>query len=109
MNIEITDAVVKQFKRLLDAGKIPGDSLLRLGVKGGGCSGFSYAIDFTSSTRDGDHVMEKDGMRVAVDRRSYPLLEGSVVDYKKTLMQEGFVFTNPKAKASCGCGLSFDV
>ena len=109
MNIEITDAAVKQVKSLMESGKIAAHTLLRLGVKGGGCSGFSYVVDFTEAQQDDDHVLDRDGIRVVVDPRSYPLLEGSVVDYKKTLMSQGFVFDNPRAKSACGCGTSFDV
>ncbi len=82
---------------------------LRLGVRGGGCSGFSYVVDWEPAAGEADHVFERDGARVFVDPRSARFLEGTVVDWQKTLMQSGFVFRNPNVKSSCGCGESFSV
>ncbi len=82
---------------------------LRLGVRGGGCSGFSYVVDWEPAPGEGDHVFERDGARLFVDPRSARFLEGTVVDWQKTLMQSGLVFRNPNVKSSCGCGESFAV
>ncbi len=82
---------------------------LRLGVRGGGCSGLSYVVDWEPAPGERDQVFERDGARVFVDPRSARFLEGTVVDWQRTLMQSGFVFRNPNVKSSCGCGESFSV
>ena len=80
---------------------------LRLGVQGGGCSGLSYLIRFEPKERPSDRVFDFDGVRVFVDPKSLIYLDGMTLDYKESLMQSGFVFDNPNAKQSCGCGTSF--
>jgi iron-sulfur cluster assembly protein len=85
------------------------DASLRLGVRGGGCSGVSYAIEFSDKVRKRDNVYDFDGLRVLVDPKSLVYLRGSVLDYKVELMQHGFEFQNPNEKSSCGCGESFSV
>lgn len=87
----------------LDAGKVH----LRVGVKGGGCSGFNYILDLTEAVRDTDEVMEQHGVRVVCDPKSLLYLHGTIVDFKDEIMQRGFVFQNPNASATCGCGSSF--
>jgi iron-sulfur cluster assembly protein len=82
---------------------------LRLGVRGGGCSGVSYAIEFADKARGRDHVFVYEGLNVVVDPKSLIYLRGSVLDYEVKLMQHGFKFRNPNEKASCGCGESFTV
>ncbi|HET8932996.1 MAG TPA: iron-sulfur cluster assembly accessory protein [Polyangiales bacterium] len=82
---------------------------LRLGVRGGGCSGVSYAIEFSDKIRDRDNVYDFDGLRVIVDPKSLVYLRGSVLDYEVKLMQHGFKFINPNEKAGCGCGESFSI
>jgi iron-sulfur cluster assembly protein len=93
------------------------DAALRIGIKGGGCSGFSYAIEFSDDPpRKGDLVFELDvdnepGVKVRVfcDKKSILYLGGSVLDYEKTLMYQGFKFKNPQEASRCGCGHSFTV
>jgi iron-sulfur cluster assembly protein len=82
---------------------------LRLGVRGGGCSGLSYVVDWEPAPAERDQVCERDGARVFVDPRSARFLEGTVIDWQRTLMQSGLVFRNPNVKSSCGCGESFAV
>jgi iron-sulfur cluster assembly protein len=82
---------------------------LRLGVRGGGCSGVSYAIEFSDKVRERDNVFEFEGLRVVVDPKSLVYLRGSVLDYEVKLMQHGFKFVNPNEKAGCGCGESFSI
>lgn len=83
---------------------------VRLGVKGGGCSGFSYVIQFEDAApKDRDYAYEVDGVRFVVDKKSFVYLAGSVFDYEKTLMFQGFKFKNPHEASSCGCGHSFTV
>jgi iron-sulfur cluster assembly protein len=82
---------------------------LRLGVRGGGCSGVSYAIEFADKIRAKDHVFDFDGLKVIIDPKSLVYLRGSVLDYEFKLMEHGFKFRNPNEKGSCGCGESFFV
>ncbi len=83
---------------------------IRLGIKGGGCSGFSYVIQFEDGEpRSRDYAYEVDGVRFVLDKKSFVYLAGSVFDYEKTLMFQGFKFKNPNEAASCGCGHSFTV
>jgi iron-sulfur cluster assembly protein len=82
---------------------------LRLGVKGGGCSGLSYAIGFDVQPRDRDNIFEFDGVRVFIDPKSFVYLKGMKLDYEETLMRQGFNFINPNSARSCGCGTSFSV
>ena len=80
---------------------------LRLGVLGGGCSGLSYQFKFAPAPRPKDHVFEFEDVRVFVDPKSIIYLDGMTMDWHDSLMQSGFVFNNPHAKKSCGCGTSF--
>lgn len=82
---------------------------LRLGVKGGGCSGLSYAIAFDAHSRERDHIFTFDGVRVFIDPKSFVYLNGMTLDYEETLMRQGFLFLNPNSARSCGCGTSFSV
>ena len=86
------------------------DAAVRLGIKGGGCSGFSYVIQFDDEpARERDTVYEVDGVKFYVDKKSLVYLAGSLLDYEKTLMFQGFNFRNPNEATSCGCGHSFTV
>jgi len=80
---------------------------LRLGVLGGGCSGLSYQFKFDAKPRANDRIFEFEGVRIFVDPKSILYLRGMTLDYKEALLQSGFVFENPNAKKSCGCGTSF--
>ena len=80
---------------------------LRLGVLGGGCSGLSYQFKFSAEPRPRDHVFEFEDVKVFVDPKSMLFLDGMTLDWQDSLMQSGFVFQNPHAKKSCGCGTSF--
>ena len=81
---------------------------LRVGVRGGGCSGFQYALAFDTQ-RDGDEVFEDHGLRLLVDRQSLPYVNGAIVDYVESLTGAGFKVDNPNVVAACGCGSSFRV
>ncbi|MGD0201271.1 MAG: iron-sulfur cluster assembly accessory protein [Bryobacteraceae bacterium] len=80
---------------------------LRLGVQGGGCSGLSYLFKLETGPRPKDSVLEFDGIRIYIDPKSMLYLEGMTLDYQESLIRSGFVFENPNAKQSCGCGSSF--
>lgn len=82
---------------------------LRLGVRGGGCSGASYVIEFADKIRDRDRRIEYEGLTVVVDPKSLVYLRGSVLDYEVKLMSHGFKFQNPNEKKGCGCGESFAI
>ena len=84
------------------------DGGLRVGVKGGGCSCLSYTFSWERESRIGDEVFEgPEGSKIFVDKKSYLFLKGTMLDYDTALMTKGFVFNNPNAKQTCGCGSSF--
>ena len=107
--IQITDKAVNQVKRVMEENKIDSSYGLRVGVKGGGCSGLTYQLGFDASAKDGDSPIEKDGIRLFVDGKSLFYLMGTVLDFSDGLNGKGFVFNNPNAKKTCGCGESFGV
>lgn len=80
---------------------------LRIGVRGGGCSGNSYFMEFCPATEDGDEVFDTHGVKLVVDSRSLPLLDGTEIDFVDGLMGSGFKFINPNVRHSCSCGESF--
>ena len=104
--IKLTDAAVQQVKRLLTKDGRP-EAFLRLGVKGGGCSGLEYVMKIDTQPKDIDLILELDGVRVACDAKSAVFLNGSVFDFTGNLIGGGFKFENPNAGRSCGCGTSF--
>src|SRR6266478_2283574 len=103
--IKNTD-IVKEVRRMMQKEGVEAAGL-RVGVKGGGCSGLSYNLTFESQSRTGDKVFERDGVKLFCDLKSYIYLNGTVLDFDSGLMGKGFVFMNPNAKKSCGCGSSF--
>jgi iron-sulfur cluster assembly protein len=107
-SIQITPAAAVRLREMAVERGTPAGGL-RFGVKGGGCSGLSYDVDWADRPSEGDEVFDQEGGRIFVDPRSAPFLAGTVVDWKKTLLQSGFVYRNPQAKSSCGCGESFAV
>ena len=103
--LTITPAAIAKIK-----GMLPADQpILRVGVQGGGCSGFSYALRTEDEVGPMDTVYEFDGQKVVVDQISAMYLEGCTIDFVETLAESGFKFTNPKVKTTCGCGQSFSV
>lgn len=106
--VTISTTAARKIKAFLEQEKKSPDYGLRVGVKGGGCSGFSYVMDFDTQ-KDGDQVCEKDGVKVIVDAKSYLYLNGSEIDYAESLQGGGFTVHNPNVKGSCGCGSSFSV
>jgi iron-sulfur cluster assembly protein len=86
------------------------DGGLRIGIKAGGCSGLSYTFAWEAAAREGDHVFEgPEGSKVFIDPKSFRFLDGTTLDYDTSLVSKGFIFSNPHAKSSCGCGTSFSV
>jgi iron-sulfur cluster assembly protein len=104
----VTDkALAKIRSAIVTEGISPEQGGLRLGVQGGGCSGLSYNIRFDTQPRERDRIFQFNDVRVFVDPKSFIYLHGMTLDYQETLMQQGFVFTNPNSTKSCGCGTSF--
>ena len=105
--ITLTPGAASQVKRLLEKENKP-ELGLRIGVRSGGCSGFSYVLGFDAPV-EGDKVQELDGLKILVDSKSAPYLEGTELDFQEGLQGKGFTFANPNATKSCGCGESFSV
>jgi iron-sulfur cluster assembly protein len=106
--VYVTPKAAQKIREALNREGMP-EGGLRLGVIGGGCSGLTYQIKFVPVARANDHIFEFDGVRVFVDPKSIVYLDGMTLDWQESLMQSGFVFHNPQAKKSCGCGTSFSV
>lgn len=106
--INITNKALAQIKVISETENTDGTKGLRLAVTGGGCSGLSYKIEF-SAPKDKDNVLEFNGIKVLIDPKSVIYLKGIVLDYKDGLNGKGFVFDNPNAKNTCGCGESFSL
>jgi len=87
----------------------PEGTFIRVGVEGGGCSGLSYKLEFDNQMKDGDQAFEDKGIKVVVDRKSFLYLVGTELEYTGGLNGKGFVFNNPNASRTCGCGESFSV
>ena len=107
--IIITDKASEEVKRIINENKIPDGYGLRVGVKGGGCSGFTYTLGFDAAPRDADTVVELNGVKLFVDGKSLFYLSGTELDFTDGLNGKGFVFNNPNAAKTCGCGDSFGV
>ena len=106
----VTEAAAKEIKSIIENQDLDLEKVrLRVGVKGGGCSGFSYLLDLTETQKDSDEVFEQHGIKIIIDPKSLLYLGGVIVDFKDELMGRGFVFNNPNATSSCGCGSSFAV
>jgi len=104
----ITETAAREISTIVQQQELDADKVyLRVGVKGGGCSGFSYILDLTERVKDSDEIFEQHGVRVACDPKSLLYLRGTTVDFKDEVMGRGFVFSNPNATSSCGCGSSF--
>lgn len=106
--IRVTEKAAEKIRELLTKDGVPVETGgLRIGVQGGGCSGLTYAMRLETQARDRDKVFEEYGARVFVDPKSYLYLNNTTLDYEVELMRQGFVFQNPQASRSCGCGSSF--
>ena len=104
--LKLTDKAVQQVKALLARENLDGYGL-RVAVTSGGCSGFSYGLDFEKETKPGDVVLEIDGLKVHMNESSAKHLKGTTIDYVSGLQGTGFKFINPNATSTCGCGTSF--
>lgn len=104
--VRLTEAAATKVAELMER-EDEQDLVLRLGVRPGGCSGFSYEMYFDSIVDESDHVSETDGVRLAVDAQSMQMLAGAEIDYRDSLQGAGFHITNPNQTRTCGCGQSF--
>lgn len=104
----LTEQAAKEIHKIIDEQGLDREKVrLRVGVKGGGCSGFSYVLDLTETQRDSDEVFEQHGIMVICDPKSLLYLNGTTISFKDEIMGRGFVFENPNATTTCGCGSSF--
>ena len=104
---EVGKMIEQQSEVATEKGEDPSRLYLRVGVKGGGCSGFSYSLDLTDKTQEQDESWEQHGIGVVCDSKSHLYLDGTTIDFKDEMMGRGFVFNNPNATTTCGCGSSF--
>ncbi len=108
MQITLTEKAANELKRMLAEHNKPSTTVVRFGVAGGGCSGFEYRMDFADTADEqNDLLADCQGVRIAVDRKSERFLKGTEIDYHDDLLKRGFVFNNPLAVKTCGCGTSF--
>jgi iron-sulfur cluster assembly protein len=107
--IKVSDSAKEQAFKLIKEGNHPEGSFIRVGVKGGGCSGLMYELVFDSEHKEGDQTFEDNGIKVVVDRKSYLYLLGTELDFSGGLNGKGFIFKNPNANRTCGCGESFSI
>lgn len=104
--VVVTEAAMEQIKKLFVREKLDGHGL-RISVVSGGCSGFSYKLDFEREANPSDTVVEQDTLKIYLDQSTVDHLRGTIIDYRSDLMGAGFTFQNPIATGSCGCGTSF--
>ncbi len=109
MPIMLTETAAREIRKIIKEQELPEDQThLRVGVKGGGCSGFTYMLDLTEEPKtEADEEMDCHGIKILVDMKSYLYLNGVEIDFRDELMGRGFVFKNPNATSTCGCGSSF--
>ena len=106
--ITLTENAAEKVREMITKREQPTEGL-RVGVRGGGCSGFTYFLEFSESAKEGDRQLESQGVRLFVDSKSYLYLMGTEVDYVESLSGAGFKFENPNARRTCGCGESFSI
>jgi len=108
--IKVSDkAKAKAIELMIEEGLNPTKDFIRVGVKSGGCSGLEYILNFDNEKRDLDQIFEDNGVRIIVDKKSFLYLVGTTLEYSGGLNGKGFVFNNPNANRTCGCGESFSL
>jgi iron-sulfur cluster assembly protein len=107
--IKVNDSAREQVSKLLSETGNPETAFVRVGVQGGGCSGLMYELSFDHELREDDKVFEDNGVKVVVDKKSFLYLVGTELEYSGGLNGKGFVFKNPNASRTCGCGESFSI
>jgi iron-sulfur cluster assembly protein len=107
--IKVSQSAKDQVAKLMVEEGHSADAFVRVGVDGGGCSGLMYKLEFDTTIHEGDQVFEDNGVKVVVDRKSFLYLVGTELEYTGGLNGKGFVFNNPNASRTCGCGESFSI
>jgi iron-sulfur cluster assembly protein len=107
MNIQLTDAARQRMQSFL--ADQPAAAGVRFGVRKTGCSGYAYVVEIAERVNEGDRLVEQDGIRLVIDRRSVPFVEGTQIDFARQGLNSSFVFRNPNVTGECGCGESFTV
>jgi len=107
--ISLTEKALDEIKRIMSENQVPDSYGLRVGVKGGGCSGFTYTLGFDAEAKEGDTTIEDGKVKLFIDGKSLFYLSGTELDFSDGLNGKGFVFSNPNATKTCGCGDSFGV
>ncbi len=107
--IKITEKAANEVKKIMEENNVPETYGLRVGVKGGGCSGLTYTLGFDGEQKESDTVIEYNGVKLFVDGKSLFYLSGTELDFTDGLNGKGFIFNNPNAAKTCGCGESFGV
>ncbi|MBI2192865.1 MAG: iron-sulfur cluster insertion protein ErpA [Planctomycetes bacterium] len=107
--IKLTSEAIQEIKVILKEQEMPASTVLRIGIVGGGCSGFQYHMGLEESASDDDETVEAEGVKIVVDPLSLQYLRGVTIDFQESIQGRGFVFDNPNAKSTCGCGSSFSV
>ena len=108
--IKVSESASKRVAMLMqDDGFNPKSDYVRVGVKSGGCSGLEYVLNFDKNITDTDKVFEDNGIKIAVEKKSFLYLAGTILEYEGGLNGKGFVFNNPNAQRTCGCGESFSL
>lgn len=107
--ITVSEAAREQVFSLMNQDKVAKDAFIRVGVKGGGCSGLTYQLDFDTETKEDDKMFEDNGVKIVVDKKSFLYLVGTTLEYSGGLNGTGFSFNNPNASRTCGCGESFSI
>lgn len=108
-DIQLTDRAIERLRTLMAKQPDKPNLKLRLTVIGGGCSGFQYNFKLDAVENPDDVIVEKNGVQAVIDQTSLPFVQGSIIDYKETMMGSAFVIENPNAASSCGCGNSFSI
>jgi iron-sulfur cluster assembly protein len=108
-DITVSEKAIKEIRKIMEENNFTPDVGLRIGVKGGGCSGLTYSMGFDPESREGDTIMEQDNIKLYVDGKSLFYLMGTELDFTDGLNGKGFIFNNPNATKTCGCGESFGV
>ncbi len=109
MSVTLSESAAKEVRKIMDDQGMVENTFIRIGVQGGGCSGFSYSLNWDTEMSERDRSAEFHGVKLVIDKKFDPYLDGTVIDFYEGLDKRGFVFNNPNVVKTCGCGSSFQV